>query len=97
MLVNGCVTCKDTLADMITGECDRCWKARREFVFIDDWGAYKKGDRIKEADIGDGVIFKELYFGTEANMYSDKKIKDDTPAAPWCCEHCDHLKNKCVC
>lgn len=84
MVVNGCknkATCGN-MADMITGECQPCWDARRVFKFTRDWGDYKAGDTVTREKIGNGVIFKDLYFGTEKKHYQDKAIVDVTPDQP---------------
>ncbi len=83
------------LISMVTGECTECWEKRRVYQFIEDWSDYKKGDTIDKHTIGDGRIFKDLYWGTEAKQYKDKKIVDATPDPEWVCKECGHLD--CVC
>jgi len=97
LLVRGCenkATCGN-LADMVTGECQQCWEKRRVYAFTADWGDYKKGDTVTRETIGDGAIFKELYWGTEANWFNDKKLVDATPTPAWCCQECGNKDCNC--
>lgn len=95
LLVAGChnkETCGN-LADMVTGECQNCWEARRVYEFTADHGKYKKGDKATKAELGDD--FKPLYWGTLEKNFEDKKIIDCTPNPEWVCQECGNLD--CVC
>lgn len=95
LLVKGChnkETCGN-IADMVTGECQGCWEARRVYEFTEDHGKYKKGDKVKKEELGDD--FKALYWGTEKEWFKDKKIIDCTPNPEWVCQECGNLD--CVC
>lgn len=95
LLINECHHKCGSLIDMVTGECQQCWEKRRVYAFTDDWGDYKKGDTVTKEQLGDGDIFKTLYWGTYEKMYSDKKLVDATPTPAWCCQECGN--KDCCC